>query len=120
MNIATCGKIYTRTVLFKGCTVYVCNDHGGIIVSENTMLTHPYFEKLRNIDLSKFKLENGDYCFEQDCNASVVLAFIPRDVLKNHYFYCKTEEGYQKFYDQCLVILKHFNPEIHNIVTAQN
>jgi len=56
MNIATWGKIYSRTALFEGCTAYVCNDHGGIIVSEKTMLTHQYFEKLRNTDLSKFKL----------------------------------------------------------------
>lgn len=120
MNIATWGKIYSRTALFEGCTAYVCNDHGGIIVSEKTMLTHQYFEKLRNTDLSKFKLENGDYAFEQDCNASVVLALIPRDVLKNHYVHCKTEEGYKQFYDQCLVILKHFNPEILKVITAEN
>lgn len=119
MVIAKWGKIYSRTPLFEGCTVYVCNDHGGIIISENTMLTHPYFEKLRSIDLRKFKLENGDYAFEQDCNASVVLAFIPRDVLKKHYSYCKTEEGYKKFYDQCLVILKHFNLDIFKIAVGQ-
>lgn len=120
MNIATWGKIYARTVLFEGCTVYACKDYGGIIVSENTMLTHPYFEKLRNIDLSKFKLENGDYAFENDSNASVVLIFIPRDILKKHYVHCKTEDGYQKFYNLCLAIVKHFNPEIHNNITAQN
>lgn len=119
MKIATWGKIYARTALFEGCTVYVCSDHGGIIVSENTMLTHPYFEKLRNIDLSKFKLENGDYAFEQDCNSSVVLSFIPRDVLKSHYVHCKTDEGYKQFYDQCLVILKHFNPDIFKIAVGQ-
>lgn len=119
MKIATWGKIYARTALFKGCTVYVCSDHGGIIVSENTMLTHPYFEKLRNIDLSKFKLENGDYAFEQDCNSSVVLSFIPRDVLKSYYVHCKTDEGYKQFYEQCLVILKHFNPDIFKIAVGQ-
>lgn len=119
MNIATWGNVYSQTSLFEGCTAYVCNDHGGIIVSENTLSTHPFFEPLRTADMSKFKLENGDYAFEQDCNASVVLAFIPKDVLKAHYDYCETEEGYKQFYDHCLVMLEHFNPEVLKIAVAQ-
>lgn len=120
MEISSWGKVYFKTPLFEGCTVYVCNDHGGIIVSKNTLLTHPYFQKLKSIDMSKFKLNDSEYAFEEDCNASVVFALVPRDVLKKYYPICRTEEGYKCFYDECLVILKNFNPDIFNIITAQN
>lgn len=111
-NIDQWGKVYARTPLFKGCEVFVCLNHGGIIVSKDVMNTHPYFEKLKKVDLSKFQLKNGDYAFEQDCNASIILALVPRKVLKVYYSYCDTEESYQGFYEQCLIILEQYNPII--------
>ncbi|WP_411688812.1 hypothetical protein [Acinetobacter indicus] len=118
MNIGGWGKVYARTPLFKGCEVFVCMDHGGIIVSKDTLHTHPYFEKLKSVDLSKFKMENGDYAFEQDCNASIILALVPREVLKVHYSYCESEETYTGFYEHCLIMLEQFNPDVLEVITG--
>lgn len=112
------GPVHSETTLVEGCTVYVCDHHGGIIVSPDTLNDSPYFEKLKSLDMSKFMLEDGNYAFEQDCNSSVILALLPREILVKHYDHCATDEGYAEFQESCQIILKAYNPEIQKVIAA--
>lgn len=116
MRAINWGPTHSITELFTGCSVLDCANHGGVIVNRETLQTHAYFEKLKMLDLTKFELESGDYAFEQDCDSSIVLALIPRDILKSHYDYCSTPSGYEQFLNNCQDIIKSFNPEIYTAI----
>ena len=112
------GPLIEKSTFIEGCTFHYCDHHGGIIVSPETLENSPYFAKLKSIDMSKFMLEDGNYAFEQDCNSSVILALLPREILAKHYEHCKTDEGYLKFQESCQAILKGFNPEIYAAIAV--
>lgn len=77
MSYSNWGRINHSTQIFRGCRKVSCEGHGGILVTENAMKTHPYFEKLREFPELDLFYEKGYYVFEEDCDASVFLSVLP-------------------------------------------
>jgi hypothetical protein len=112
------GPVIELSTFMEGCTFHYCDHHGGIIVSPETLENSPYFDKLKSIDMSQFLLEDGNYAFEQDCNACVILILLPREILAKHYEHCKTDAGYANFQENCNIVLKGFNPKIYAAIAV--
>lgn len=112
------GPVINQTNLLEGCTVLVCENHGGLIISKKTLSECHYFEKLHSVDMTQFKVDDETYAFEQDCNSSVLLPLLPREILMTHYDHCETIQGYHEFKHSCFEILKNFHPNIFLTITA--
>lgn len=112
------GAIQSSDSFFRGCRSVSTASHGGIILTENALKKSGLFDKILAADLAQFDGNNGHYYFEEDVDANIVLALLPRDLLAKHYKSCLTEEGYQKFKSNCYKSLKLYNPNFFEAITG--
>lgn len=112
------GTVHHETTLFRGCKIMDCSGHGGIILSPSLLATHPYFEKIKNHDFSKFQLSSGSYAFEEDLDANIILSCLPQSILSKHYPACTSQAGYQHFIEDRLTAVKNAYPEIFTLITG--
>lgn len=118
MKYLNWGSVQHETVFMRGCKVVDCSGHGGIVVSSELLSTHPFFEKIKSYDFSKFRLSSGVYAFEEDLDANIILACLPHAVLSNHYPSCSTVEGFENFKQERLIAVKNAYPEIFTLLTG--
>lgn len=118
MSYSPWGLIQSQDQLIRGCKAVSTAKHGGILVSKNTISSHPYFSKIKEYDFSGFRENDGTYAFEEDLDANIILANLPKQVLSKFYKGCETDEGFERFQNQCLFALKNSYPEIFTLITG--
>ena len=116
MSYSNWGKVNSSTSIFRGVRVVSCEGHGGILITQNAMRKLPALEKLRSFPSIDTYLEKGTYVFEEDCDASMVLAVLDQEAL-NRYF--QREMNYEEFYQKVLNSLVHSNPDFYTHITGK-
>lgn len=109
------GAVQSSHQLFRGCRIISTSSHGGIVLTANALAKNPMLEKLRSYPSIESHYQNGNYYFEEDCEASMVLYLMSDEILGEVF----TKRSPEELRQSCLNTFVQYNPEYFTHVTGK-
>lgn len=109
------GRVNSKKVFMNGAAQFTCERHGGIVVSRELFCTHPFFEKIKDIELDAFIWESPDYLvFEEHSHINIIYACLDDATLAKIF----QKDQVQKIRETSLFSLGQHFPDIFSRITG--
>lgn len=109
------GAVQSSEQIFRGCRFVSTSSHGGIILTANTLQKSQLLEKLRTFPSIESHYQNGNYYFEEDCEAAMVLYLLSDETLEQLFPKKSADESRIS----CLKTFVQYNPDYFTHVTGK-
>lgn len=111
------GRVNSSKQIARGVREVHCEGHGGILITDFAMENQPFLKKLKDYPLlSRFYSDRGGYEFEEDCEASIILFALGKEVVQK--IWAIPEEKIDELWNGIIRSLIMWNPDVYTYLSG--